>query len=176
MTKRLLSALIATAALANLGVAQAQTKAGSCLPREQGEAVMVAVIPALVQSAQLKCARALPRSASLYSDTQRLDAVFRPAADAAWPVAKKAIPQLSGVTLPRGLDDSIVRPLFEATITGQIASQIEPEDCPALDQFYAALLPLPPASFGKLLLAFSDLIQRRDSKLPMRICNPSAIR
>jgi hypothetical protein len=152
-----LSPLRAVAALGALGILATQTAAaadtGKCLTSIEAESVAVSALPDALASAQKVCAPHLPAQSALRNASERIAQIYRPAADRAWPRAGRAFLSAMELPLPQGTSPDVVRPLLLATISALVEQEIKPETCGTIDEFYAALEPLPPENVGKLLVA-----------------------
>ncbi|MEZ5708761.1 MAG: hypothetical protein R3E02_05160 [Blastomonas sp.] len=175
MRKFVCGAALAALCMAQ-GVAAQKQAAPKCLTRPQAEKLVVAVLPALVRGAQRKCAEQVAPTASLYTSGNRITKVFQPAADAAWPEARKTLPILTGSNELSSLDDVLLRPLFESIVAEEVAGKFEAEDCDTVDQVFDALLPLPPENFGKLFVVLYDVgkDEKPGEKRPFTICADKA--
>jgi len=158
---RSLPGLRILAALAAIGTLTSQVayaaQAGKCLTPAEAESVAVSALPNALASAQKACTPHLPARSALRNASTRITQVYQPAADKAWPSAGRAFLSAFELPLPEGTSLDVVRPLLLATISALVEQEIKPEDCGTVDEFYAALEPLPPANVGKLLVAFLKL-------------------
>jgi len=172
-----LAAFAATAALTLASAGDAMQAPGKCLSRAEAQAVTVAALPDALASARRLCAARLPADAALNTVQPRIASVYQPAADKAWPGASKAFLGIAKIELPPGTDTSFARPLLKTVVTELVAQKLDPGDCPSVNEFYAALEPLPPANVGLLLVALMALDDRNkaqgrtSSGNPFRICN-----
>lgn len=149
---RSMTALAAMAMLASQSASAAQ--GAKCLTPAEAESVAVSALPDALSSAQKACAPHLPARSALRNAGTRITQVYQPAADKAWPQAGRAFLSAFELPLPQGTSPDVVRPLLLATISALVEQEIKPEDCGTVDEFYAALEPLPPENVGKLLIAF----------------------
>lgn len=166
----------AAAALALLahGTAQA-AQPGACLTPAEAQAVAIAALPDALSSARRACLPHLSASSALTRSSARIEQVYQPAADKAWPTAGRAFMAAVELPLPPGTDPALVRPLLSAAIGSMVEQQIKPDDCGTVDEFYGALEPLPPENLGKLLIAMmkmDDSSKKPDkpSANPFTIC------
>lgn len=148
-------------ALAVFGTVASQTahaaQAAKCLTPAEAQSVAVSALPDALASAQKACTPHLPARSALRNASTRITQVYRPAADLAWPQAGRAFLSAFELPLPEGTSPDVVRPLLLATISALVEQEIKPEDCGTIDEFYAALEPLPPENVGRLLIAFLKL-------------------
>lgn len=168
------SAALAMMAILATNTAAAQTAA--CLTTDQAQSVAVAALPDALTSARQACLPHLPAASALTRSSTKINQVYRPAADRAWPTAGRAFMASVDLPLPPGTDPQVIRPLLTAAISALIQQEIKPKDCSAVDEFYGALEPLPPENMGKLLIALMKLDDStkkpgQDSKNPFTLCN-----
>lgn len=171
------------AATAILAVTASNTayaaQANACLTPSEAQSVAVAALPDALSSARRACLPHLPASSALSRSSARINQVYQPAADKAWPSAGRAFMVAADLPLPPGTDPALIRPLLSVAITSMIEQQVKPDDCATVDEFYTALEPLPPENMGKLLIALlkmDDAAKKpgTHSRNPFTICKGMA--
>ncbi|WP_373487099.1 hypothetical protein [Blastomonas sp.] len=170
-----MSALIATASLPVAAAAQSSR----CLNPDEAQAMAVAALPDALSSARKMCAGQLPAGSALQNASARITQIYKPAADRAWPEASRAFLASADISMPPSADPAFVRPFLRSVVTSLVEQQIKPTDCGAIDDFYAALEPLPPANVGKLLVALIKLDDTAKKPAnapssPFKICKDAA--
>lgn len=170
------------AALAMISALAANTAAAqtaACLTTDQAQSVAVAALPDALTSARRACLPHLPAASALTRSTAKINQVYQPAADRAWPTAGRAFMSAVDLPLPPGTDPQVIRPLLTAAIGAMVEQEIKPKDCNAVDDFYSALEPLPPENMGRLLIALMKLDESskkpgQNSKNPFTLCKDAA--
>lgn len=168
--------------LAITGVLAANTAAAqtaACLTSTDAQSVAVAALPDALASVRRACLPHLPASSALTRSGARIAQVYQPAADRAWPSAGRAFMAAVELPLPPGTDPQLIRPLMTAAISSLVEQEVKPQDCSAVDDFYSALEPLPPANMGKLLIALMKLDETskkpgEQTRNPFKICKDAS--
>ena len=168
MYKKLIAGL-AFSALAQSASAQAVT-ANKCLKVAEAEALVTYLLPSAVRASRSKCAVSLPASTSLLKENSEQLAKYQAAAENAWPQAKKAVVVLAGEKLPSGIDDTLLRPITDAILSGMIGEEIKPKDCELIARIYHDLEPMPSSNVASLAVSILQAATKDDKKQDIPIC------
>lgn len=160
---------LAAALWAALGATTAQA-AVPCLSEPEAEALMITLLPDVIDAAGTACAASLPPDATLRGGLPALAGRYRAEAPAAWPQARAALGKVMGEQM-KGVDPELMRPLIGAMMAPMLAKEIKPADCPKIDRVVSLLSPLPARNTaGIVVLLFTLGTQGKPDRAPFRIC------
>ena len=169
-TKSQFGLAAATALWLAAGATTAQAAVTPCLSEPEAEAVMVTVLPDIIDAVGKACSAALPPEATLRGGLATLVGRYRAEAPAAWPLAKGGLAKFMGDQLP-GVDPDVLRPLVGALIGPVVAKDIKPGDCPKVERVVGLLSPLPARNTaGIVVMLFTLGTQGKPGKAPFTIC------
>lgn len=141
-----------------------------CLTEQEGQSLVVLVLPDVLDAVGKTCATALPATATLRAGLPALVARYRVNGDAAWTAAKPAISKLGGEQF-RDMNPDVMRPLITTIMGPLIAKDIKPRDCPRIDRITGLLAPLPVANTAALVVELFQLgTDRTKTRAPFSIC------
>ena len=141
-----------------------------CLTEHEADALVLVVLPDMLQSVGKACATALPpQDSTLRAGLPALVGRYRVEGDAAWPTVKPVIVKLSGEQM-KGIDPDLLRPLVSAFIAPMIAKDIKPGDCPRYDRAATLLAPLPPSNLAGLVVELYRVGTKDKPNPPFTIC------
>jgi hypothetical protein len=154
---------------AALGATTAQA-ATPCLSEPEAEALMITLLPDVINAAGTACAASLPPQATLRGGLPALIGRYRAEAPTVWPQARTALGKVMGEEM-KGVDPELMRPLIGAMMAPMLAKEIKPADCPKVDRVVSLLSPLPARNTaGILVLLFTLGTQGKRDKAPFTIC------
>lgn len=166
------------AACPSLAVAQSQSQAAACVPQAQAAALVTFALPTLVTQIAARCQAELPPNSYLVANAGALADRYRPAADAAWPEARRAISGLFshflGQAMPGDMNSDMVRLLAEPALGALLAKQIKTEDCVVADAAVATVAPLSGQALGRLAALAAAVADRKGSGIAgvLHVCKP----
>jgi hypothetical protein len=159
-------------------MAAAQAQAPTCVPQPQAAALVTFALPTLVTQVAKRCGEELPPNTYLVGNASALAERYRPAADAAWPEARRAIAGLFtrflGQPMPDEVDGEMLRLLVEPTLGKLLAKQVNPADCVTIDAAVAAVAPLSGQALGRLAALLAAVADRKGTGIAgvLRVCKP----
>ena len=160
---------IATAAVLLALPQTAAAQADACLTRQEVKTLVAFATPSMLDATAKKCAAALPADAFLRTGVaamvERLRIEGRAETGAIIPVIEK----LAGEKMPAGLSEETTQGLVRDVVGAEVAKDIDPKNCGAINELASALSPLPAANIASLMLAILEL-GGSDKKSPFRIC------
>ncbi|MFS0736279.1 hypothetical protein ABC347_04435 [Sphingomonas sp. 1P06PA] len=160
--------LFATIAMLAASAAQA---APPCVPRDQAEAMIGAVAPAIVEGLTTRCRPVLPAQSYLGSSGGALASRFRSEIRPDWRKARAAIDQVGGERLPEMLSDETLSAIVDPIVRDLIAAEVPTEDCATADRLIGLIAPLPAGNIVGLVVALMEVADKRGGKFA--ICKPS---
>jgi hypothetical protein len=167
------------AAFALPGAAIAQTP--RCIPQDQVAALVTFALPTLVGRLAHRCGPELSPNAYLVANAQALADRYRPDADAAWPVARRAIGDLFqkflGQPMPPEMNSDLIRTLVEPALGGLLAKQVSPADCSTANQAITSAAPLRGSDVGQLAALALTVIDKKGKGIAgvLTICKPGGL-
>lgn len=162
--KRLIGPLLMVAATG----AQA---AGPCVPRDQAEAMIGAVAPAVIDGMATRCRSVLPPQSFLATASGSLASRIRSEIRPDWRKARAAIDQTSGEKLPEMLSDDTIAAIVEPIVRDMIVAELPTKDCATADRLLGLLAPLPAANMVGLVVALIELGDKQGTKF--NLCKPT---
>ncbi len=159
------------------GVAAAQ-QAATCVPQAQASALVTFALPTLVTQVAQRCRSELPPNSYLVANAGALADRLRPDADAAWPMARRAIADLFSRFLsqpmPSDMNGDMIRLLVEPALGALLAKQVHHEDCATADMAVAAVAPLSGQALGRLAALLAAVADRKGTGIAgvLRVCKP----
>ena len=158
--------------------ALAAAQAPTCVPQSQAAALVTFALPTLVTQVASRCQAELPPNSYLVANAGALADRYRPAADAAWPEARRAIAGLFtrflGQPMPADMNGDMVRLLVEPALGALLAKQINPADCVTADAAVATVAPLSGQALGRLAALLAAVADRKGTGIAgvLRVCKP----
>lgn len=152
--RRLIS-LTAALLLAAPGIAQAAEP--PCLTAGEFTSLAGYTLPSIIKGASERCGPTLGADAFLRSGGRDLATRYAGQKNRHWPGAKAAFLKISSSggqeadKLLRGMPDTSLQGILDATMEGMIAQQIQPERCGTIDRVVRLLSPLPPENTAELI-------------------------
>lgn len=179
MTKRMITPVLALAALASAQTAQAQTAqaqtAQACIPPADVSDGFVYAMPIAFDAARTACANRLDRSGFMATRGDAYVADFRASQDKAWPgafrllkvfMADKAEGEAEGgldigAMLANMPEDSL-RPFVDAMIGQMVADGIKGDSCSKIERGLELISPLPTENVGALVAFIVEIAEIKD--------------
>jgi hypothetical protein len=148
----------------------------SCVPQPQAAALVTFALPTLVTQVAQRCRADLPPDSYLVTNAAALADRYRPAADAAWPEARRAIAGLFtrflGQPMSDDMNGDMIRLLVEPALGALLAKQINPADCMTADAAVATVAPLSGPALGRLAALLAAVADRKGNGIAgvLRVC------
>lgn len=148
----------------------------ACLTRDEADALMIYALPTIVDGLRKQCLAALPATAPLIEAGPVMAARYRPDADKAWPLARKALDKMLGTGIASMIREDASKTLLDAALSRKIAEYVKPADCPVVDRIGDTLQPLPAHNMAVLVSSLIELLARKNDRLRLfSICpDPAA--
>jgi hypothetical protein len=171
MRHKLHMAAAAWLAIIGSGTHAAAQTAQPCLTTAEAEALITAMMPAMLTAANATCSSVLPATAYLRTNSDALIRRYAAPSLAAKPVAIAALGKLAGA------GSSVTAEMFDAMagpmLTAALADAIQPQNCRDIDRVAALLDPLPPANLSALVATILELAADAKTGSPVTICKPA---
>ncbi len=166
---------VAALTLASLPVSAMAAEAEKpCLEAAEAQALLVFILPGTFTQVSDQCRDALPPTSTLTRVGRTLATRYQPEAEAAWPLARAAFGKMSDPAMLKLLGDDTLKKLVSAGVASGITKAIKPKDCGTVDQFVAALEPLPARNMAMLVGALMEAGSKMDANgnrnSPFKIC------
>jgi hypothetical protein len=159
--------MAAILAIISSPAAATEQASSMCLTGPEANALFIYSIPEVLDGVTKSCKATLPSTAFLATKSDETIARFRASANGSWPAAKVAFLKIVGPgednKVIAQMPDSALQPFVAAALSGVIAKEIKPADCPKIDRFVAALAPIPPSNVAELLTALMSLVGQKES-------------
>ena len=133
-----------------------------CVSKEALRDMIVLVTPPLVDTLRQKCRNGLPASAFLNQDAADWVAHIRAAGAGREVNAAKDMSMLAGGKLREIQDKKALAQVMSDVMANKFAESFKPAQCGAANAFIEALAPLPPESFGRVIVSFFRLADVRN--------------
>lgn len=150
----------------------AQGAVRTCATNEEAEALVTYVLPATIRALSQRCQAVLPATSGLIQAGTITAARYQPDADRAWPDASRAFDRISGLPASALMGESLLKPLVEKTISGEISRNLKLKDCSRIDRLINILQPLPAKNMAMLVVL---IIESSGSnavvKAPVPLCS-----
>lgn len=156
--------VVALFSSAQLSAAPAQ----QCLNQTDVHGLVAYMLPSLAETVVERCASRLPSSSYLNTRGSGLIGELRKGQSAAWPAARDAMVKMAGKDdssseMFRSMPESVVGPIMEETLTGEMGDDIKPQNCKDIDRVLSTMAPLPAANLVDMVTAIA-MIAGRDGK------------
>ncbi len=155
-------AALAAVALPSSAIAQEQR----CIPREDSQAVVANLLPALLESAARTCGPQIGQG-YLAANSAALAQRLAPQAQRNWPQAKDTLEYVMKTELP---DNEAVLQFGRQALAEGITSKLDRDACLAVDRLTEQLAPLPPQNFANVFALFLELGMSRNEDTELKIC------
>lgn len=172
--KNIIAGALAMATLASHQTAWAQDKA-QCLQTNEAEALVTMVMPGVFQAVSQSCASYVPADSLLGEPSEYIESVLRPAAELAFPEAIVAFQSIGGPELPEGVDYQTMSALLDLFIGQQIAKDIKPDSCGAIDRALTTLTALNPEQSSTMIIAVVELATAGDANSKLPLCRAAIV-
>ncbi len=181
MTPRVLKPFLAMAA-ASLAMQSAfaqTTPAPNCITPRDAQALISFALPEVINGVAAKCAPLNGPSSFLAASGKTLAERYRPASEAAWPLAKPVIRQLAGAQagLIDLLPDESLKSFSASFAATGVVREIKPERCGDIDRVMRVVAPLPPENMSMLVGIMLEILSRPTAqaaiasrKMPLNLC------
>lgn len=153
---------LAAVALPSSAIAQEQR----CVPREDSQAVVANLLPALLNSAARKCSPHIG-GGYLASNADALAQRLTPQAQRSWPQAKGTLEYVMQTELP---DNDVVLEFGRQALAEGITKDLDRNACNALDRLTEQIAPLPPDNFANVFSLFLEMGIDRNEDSDLKIC------
>jgi hypothetical protein len=166
-------ALLALAALAAPVGAQAAEAKAACMTEEEISSLAIYAVPSLISAAQTSCIGRLPARGFLSSGGTAMAQRYAARREAVWPKARSALFKFGStrdkdIAMFANLPDEAIRPLMDALIEQEVASEIKPGSCRNIERMAEVLAMLEPEAAGALTGVIAALALGDEEK--PRIC------
>jgi len=148
---------------------QAMQKGDTCMPREDFESIVVAILPAAVNGVQDKCSSVLPTDSALLTTDVSKGSVIKMASDAAWPKAAGSVRKLFDEDMAENATPEVLQMFGDLMIGSMIKQEVKTEDCQDIENIYAPIAVLPPenlAAFTSALLVLGMKDKQKGKDIP----------
>ena len=140
-----------------------------CMSEAEADAVLITVLPDILEGAGRACAGALPATSILRQGLAPLIDGFRSEAVGLRPSALQGFAKMTGTILPAG-QESVLLPMLSKTLSAEFAKSIAVRDCPVVEELVTAVAPLPVRNMSRLLRAIVQLDAGKKGGGPLPIC------
>jgi len=168
MTTRIITPILALAALATAQTAQAQQQA--CVAADDLADAVVYAMPLAFDAAKTACANRFDRSGFFATRGDAYIGKFRAAQDKAWPGAFRMMKvfmaedgaaegespsDMAGML--EGMPEEALRPFVDALVGQEIAKQIKGDSCAKIERGVELISPLPTENVGGLVAFIAEM-------------------
>lgn len=138
------------------------TPVPTCMTTSDARSLFTFAIPAALDGVIKSCSPLLPPSAFMRTKGTETLQRFRAAAEGSWPGARIAFMKIAGddkeANVLRDMSDKTMQPFVAEMFTGVVAKDVKPGSCQKIDQFVAALAPVPSGDVASLLASLMNLV------------------
>ena len=168
MLKKLMLGISALA-LVQATSAQALQDSKTCMPRENFESMVVAILPTAITSLQDRCRTSLPANSALLTTDISKGSTIDVASDAAWPKAASSIQKMINNEMTDGADIEVLQMFSKLMVSTMVKQEVKTEDCHDVENIYSPVAILPPqnlAAFTSALIILGLKDDMQSKKLP----------
>lgn len=138
-----------------------------CITRAENRAVVSHLMPNLIDSVSVKCARSLGGGSFLAQNGDMLASDLEPLSRQSWPAAKTALERQSGNPLP---DNEAILDFGRKAIADGVANGMNAESCNVVDQLMEQLAPLPPENMANVFALFLEAGLNSNEDSQLKVC------